>query len=126
MDEDDTEALLKSLAEFIEYDDHRGLKFKKLIYDDVLFVSEELPFEDLEPTPVQKPMKRKPTAREVQARPCPIPTSKGKKCPNYCDHFRPACHVHDPDGKNAKALGSKYRKKMLAHLERLGIENKWG
>jgi hypothetical protein len=106
-----TEELLILLADFIEYDDHRGLKFKRLVYDD---------------EPVQAPMKRKPTVKEVQGRRCPIPTSKGRPCPNLCDHFRPACHVHDPEGKNAKALGPKYQKKMIAALERLGVENKWG
>ena len=98
-----------ALADEIEFDDHRGLKFK----------------DRRKPVEPPKSTNRKPTVQETQNRPCPIPKTKGGRCSNLCDLFRPACHIHDPDGVYAKQY-PKYRRKMIAELKRLGIENKWG
>jgi len=102
-----TEAeLLALLADEIEYDDHRGLKFK------------ERP--DLNPLPQYGQPKDNRTVSNKGKRRCPIKTTKGNSCPIVPEPGRPACHVHDPDGKNAKMLGPKFRARMQAQLEALG------
>lgn len=104
------------LADQIEFDDERGLKFKKTPWTQAqwdewnanLHPSLKLP--TLLETPRSKSSGNK----------CPIPTAKGNRCSNNREPGRPACHIHDPESAYAKQY-PKYRKKMIAELKRLGI-----
>jgi len=121
----DAKALAVALADQIEYDDHRGLKFKEMPWSEAKMDAWKA---GLHPSlifggsPVRKERAvRERTVRGSRGRPCPIPTTKGNRCPNNCEPFRPACHVHDPQGKFAKQ-NPKYRKRMIAQLDALGIK----
>jgi len=87
------------LGDEIEYDDHRGLKFR-----------DRRSRARKEALPTAKPGRRR----------CPIKTKNGYTCGTVPEFGKAACHIHDPNGKFA-LQNPKYRKRMIAELAALGI-----